>query len=366
MRSRLAFLSALLLAVSSSSTFAQNVNELLRIFGGVMQQAMIQGAQSEWRKLPPNDIACIDQGLREQGANVEALIHAGVMPSDPRLSRLRADCHSRFAQGPQSVSSQASLYVVDGLALGGQVRFESEVYKRYECKPSEQFRGFTWCHKEGTEKTNRGEVMFANSILHSQDGTALYVNRYIEPAFFGRNDVRSEIDRLSAKFGERAREFRIPRREGLPNAVIAVWGDLELEQLSAVDASTVASGGSLHKGFLVSFLGDLQRSAKAGMPLYRIAGGAGYLWAATYNQDGRGVLRFLTIDASQIGLPTQVATNTAPPPATNAQPPAPAPTPLPPPATVPPKPTPVETPALAKAREFLGDTQRFVSRSGID
>ena len=51
---------------------------------------------------------------------------------------------------------------------------------------------------------------------------------YIEPAFFGSNDVRSEIDRLSAKFGERAREFRMPPREGLPNAIIAVWGKIEL------------------------------------------------------------------------------------------------------------------------------------------
>jgi TonB family protein len=52
---------------------------------------------------------------------------------------------------------------------------------------------------------------------------------------------------------------------------------------------------------LVSFLGDLQRSAKVGVPVYEITGGPGFLWVATYNQDGRGALRFLTIDASQIG-----------------------------------------------------------------
>jgi hypothetical protein len=99
--------------------------------------------------------------------------------------------------------------------------------------------------------------------LHSQDGAAVYVNRYIDPSFFVPNEVQSEIDRLSAKFGERAHEFRMPQREGLPNAIIAVWGKIELQQLDAADVATEASGGTV-KGLLVSFLGDLQRSAKAG------------------------------------------------------------------------------------------------------
>jgi hypothetical protein len=197
-------------------------------------------------------------------------------------------------------------YVVDGLALGGQVRFESEAYKQYQCSPSEKFPGFTWCHKEETKKDKQTETAFSNSILHTRDGTAWYVNRYIEPAFFAPNEVQNEIDRLSAKFGEHAREFRMPPREGLPNATIAVWGKIELEQLDAAEVFTVASGGSV-KALLVSFLGDLQRSAKAGVPVYRLAGGAGFLWAATFNQDGRGVLRFLTMDASEISPSPQGA-----------------------------------------------------------
>ena len=66
-----------------------------------------------------------------------------------------------------------------------------------------------------------------------------------------------------------------------------------------------------HDGILVSFLGDLERSAKAGVPVYQLAGGAGFLWAATFRNDGKGVLRFLAIDDSQITLPSQVATNNA-------------------------------------------------------
>jgi hypothetical protein len=124
----------------------------------------------------------------------------------------------------------------------------------------------------------------------------------------------------------------MPPRERLPNAIVAVWGKIELEQLDAADVLTVASGGS-HKGLLVSFLGDLQRSAKAGVPVYELAGDAGFLWAATFNQDGRGVLRFLTVDASQIASRIVAQNPPAPPP----QAPTPQPAALPsPPISAPP------------------------------
>ena len=211
----------------------------------------------------------------------------------------------------QQTTPDSSLFLVDGLALYGHVRFESQAYREYQCSPSDKFPGFTWCHKEKTEKTNRGEVTFANSILHNRDGTAVYVNRYIEPASFGPNEVRTEIDRLSAKFGQPAREFRMPQTEGLPNAVIAVWGKIQLHQLSLTEVATVASGGR-RDGILVSFLGDLERSAKAGVPVYQLVGGAGFLWAAAFRADGRGVLRFVTIDALKITDDGQIAANVTP------------------------------------------------------
>jgi TonB family protein len=235
---------------------------------------------------------------------MDGLMSRSVLPADPQLPQLRSNCRRQLAQGPQPATAQPLPYSVDGLALGGQVRFESNAYKQYQCAPSEKFAGFTWCHKEchkeETKNEPRGEITLSNSILHTPDGTAWYVNKYIEPALFAPNEVQSEIDRLSAKFGERAHEFRMPEREGRPNAVIAVWGKIQLEPLDPSDVSIVAAGGTV-KGLLVGFLGDLQRSATLGATVYRLAGGGGFLWAATYNQDGRGVLRFLTIDASQIG-----------------------------------------------------------------
>ena len=193
------------------------------------------------------------------------------------------------------------------------------MYQQYHCSPSEQFPRFTWCHKEQVEKSKRGKITSSNSILHRQDGTAVYINRYIEPAFFARDDIKDQLNRLSTRFGERARVTQMPPREGFPNAVIAVWGKIQLEPLEANDVSILASGRSPHKGYLVSFLGDIEQSAKLGLPVYRLAGGAGYLWSASFNKDGRGNLRFLTLDASQMssGSTPPVETNVPGPPPTS-------------------------------------------------
>jgi hypothetical protein len=150
--------------------------------------------------------------------------------------------------------------------------------------------------------------MRSHSILQSQDGTAYYVDSYFQPAFFDPNNIQSEIDRMSSEFRQQARIIRMSRREGLPSAVMAIWGAIQLEPLKPDELSVVASGGS-PPGILISFLGDEERSAKAGVPVYRLAGGAGFLWVATFDQNGRGALQYLAIDDSKIEPSGQVASN---------------------------------------------------------
>ena len=60
----------------------------------------------------------------------------------------------------------------------------------------------------------------------------------------------------------------MPQREGFPNAVIASWGKVQLEQLDADGVSVLASGQSPRKGLLIDYLGDLRRSAQLGLPVY--------------------------------------------------------------------------------------------------
>ena len=52
-------------------------------------------------------------------------------------------------------------------------------------------------------------------------------------------------------------------------------------------------------GLLVDSLSDPTRSAKADLPVYRVAGGAGYFYSASFEPGGRGHRRYVAIDVSQ-------------------------------------------------------------------
>jgi hypothetical protein len=215
----------------------------------------------------------------------------------PVLALNANDLRNNLVKIPRFSTVAASKYFVDGLSLGGHVESGNLAHQEYQCRPSDKFSGFIWCHEEHTTPDNR--VMRSHSILQSQDGTAYYVNSYFQPAFFDPNDIQNEIDRMSFEFGQQARIIQMSQREGLPSAVMAIWEAIQLEPLKPDEISVVASGGS-PPGILVSFLGDEERSAKAGVPVYRLAGGAGFLWVATFDQNGRGVLQYLAIDDSKI------------------------------------------------------------------
>src|SRR5262249_10056269 len=68
------------------------------------------------------------------------------------------------------------------------------------------------------------------------------------------------------------------------------------------------------KGYFIDFIGNFARSAKEGLPVYRLSGGAGFVWVASYGRRGRGTLRFLAVDASALSpqlVPTQTSTEPA-------------------------------------------------------
>ena len=221
----------------------------------------------------------------------------------PVLALNANDLRNNLVKIPRFSPVAASRYLVDGLSLGGHVESGNLAHQEYQCRPSDKFSGLIWCHEEHTTPDN--EVMRSHSILQSQDGTAYYIDSYFQPAFFDPNNIQNEIDRMSSEFGQQARLIQMSRREQLPSAVMAIWGAIQLESLKADEISVVASGGS-PPGILIGFLGDEERSAKAGVPVYRLAGGAGFLWVATHDQNGRGVLQYLAIDDSKIEPSGQV------------------------------------------------------------
>jgi hypothetical protein len=200
-----------------------------------------------------------------------------------------------FAQSP---GSQISIYAVEGLALGARIPFDSSAYREYKCNPSDQFDGFTWCQQTRQQGERRRSSEVTYSLLHSRDGSIVYINRYQTPAFFGRNEAEHDIQSYSQKLGESPRtKIRMPHRPGL-DGILASWGNTVLEPLDTENRKAFAEGRRLGKGYYIDFIGNFDRSAKEGFPLYRIGGGAGFIWAASFDQKGRGTLRLLAVDTS--------------------------------------------------------------------
>jgi uncharacterized protein YcgL (UPF0745 family) len=195
----------LILIAGSTTAFAQNANDIVNIFGGLIRSAVVQAALTEWRKIPNDEVSCVDQNLRQQGTSLQVAIQQGMTPSDPRIAGSRSACRNVVVQQPNPPTQnnyRPSVYVVDGLALGGQVKFDSEAYQSYNCMPSEQFEGFTWCQKKRDERVARGQFTSSYSILHSRNGAALYINRYLEPAWFTAKEAYAyDGDRLVLRGG---------------------------------------------------------------------------------------------------------------------------------------------------------------------
>jgi hypothetical protein len=114
-----------------------------------------------------------------------------------------------------------------------------------------------WCQKARQQKERRGNYSVTYSLLHSRDGKIVYVNRFQAPAFFGPNEAEGDIQRYSRKLGESARITRMPHRSGVPDGILAAWGNVKLEPLDIASIAVLGKGGSPKKGYIVDFIGDL-------------------------------------------------------------------------------------------------------------
>jgi len=193
-------------------------------------------------------------------------------------------------------TAEPAKYAVDGLVLGTQLNFESASYGEYRCSPSAQFDGLTWCQRAGRGRSSDATIY---SLLHSRQGSVLYINRSQELAFFNQKKADEYIQQSSSNIGESPRLMKMPHRSGRGDGIIAVWGKVTLEQLDSESVKVLAERKGLKKGLLIDFLGNFARSAKLGLPVYRIDGGPGFVWAASFDQKGRGILRLAAVDASK-------------------------------------------------------------------
>jgi S1-C subfamily serine protease/uncharacterized protein len=257
-------------------------NKVYNLLGDKDRQ-QIKGTQKDWLK---DRLDCDDDFLCTKKAYSERI---------ERLNSVLAKL-TGFAHG-------LPVYSVQGVVLGTKVSPRTKAYDEYDCKPSEQFEGFTWCTKSESDREKRGPFEASYSILHSRDGTVVYANRFQKPAYWGAKEVQNDIDYYSRKIGEEPTQIiKMPRSEYL-NGTIATWGNVTLEPVDASGRKILATGKSPKVGFLVDFLGNYEVSVKNDLPVYRMIGGPGFVWSASYDSNGRGTLKFLAIDPSAIYTP---------------------------------------------------------------
>src|SRR5262249_31691541 len=147
------------------------------------------------------------------------------------------------------------------------------------------------------------KVIVSSTILHAPDGTAHYLMVNVAPTMLGETSINNEIAELSLELREKPAkvEWFTSFQNAGPKSVIAYWGQVKLEQVFGEELKISAAGQSPRLGVLVDTLGDLARSAKDyGFPVYRIAGGPGYVYAASFDENGRGHRHYVAIDSSQL------------------------------------------------------------------
>ena len=176
-------------------------------------------------------------------------------------------------------------------------------------QPERAVCGLTWCSRSAAEKGSYGQKNASYSLLRTTDGTIVYANRAADLTSFREDAAKKELQRLAQRYGT-PRIIDMPRKPKSQQGMIASWGDVVLEPLDASSMSQLALGKSPNKGLIIDFLGNFRRSARAaGLPVYRMTGGAGFVWAASFNKKGAGTLRFAAVNPSALSAPVS-----APPP----------------------------------------------------
>jgi len=228
----------------------------------------------------------------------------------PKIKSSRQKNSAPRIQNAEYNTNSPSAYSVEGLAVGARVAFGSNAYRAYNCSPSNQFDTYTWCRKNISGKESRGNFNASYSILHNPDGIVSYVARMQDPSYFTQDEILGLQQRLTQKYGPIAKIEKITWANNEWSGEYVLWGGARLDPLPANERQEIANDIEKGHGLLVDFAGNFKQSAREGLPIYRVAGGPGFVWVASYNQSGKGKQRFFAVDASTI--PLNLRTNSSP------------------------------------------------------
>jgi hypothetical protein len=291
------------LGVATSAHPGQSDPNIGGIVGVILNSAVADQARREWQNRPVAEYNC----LAARNISAAQLAASGIGPNDPRVQGMFAQCGREASPvGGAKVSPVTTTttgrhnrdFAVDGLAVGAAVYPNSAAYSAYTCSSSDQFTGFKWCTTKHTMIGKFGPYDSSLTILHSDADLAVFVLQDILPAYFAVGDTEQEIQRISRRFGQSAHVLHGDPRPEAPHSIIASWGDVTLTPLDDATMDALRNGKTINAGLLIDYLGDAKKSALEGLPVFHMGGGPGYIWAAKFDDSGRGGLRITAVNPS--------------------------------------------------------------------
>jgi len=194
-------------------------------------------------------------------------------------------------------------YVVDGFVLGSPVTTGSPNYQTYQCQLSDEFADSTFCRRTQEKSGRLGKITVSSSLIHGSDGSSLYLMTNASPVSLNKSALVAEIDDLSRAIGDHpSATIWLDQNNASLNGVIAAWGQIKFEEIKGDDLDALASGNNPQLGVLVDYVGNPRISAKNYLPIYRIVGGEGYVYSASFDASGRGNRHYVAANAAQLAV----------------------------------------------------------------
>jgi hypothetical protein len=166
---------------------------------------------------------------------------------------------------------------------------------------SERWPGALWCHHTEPYHNTRGELAELGKSRVVSNDTLYYINLNQENAAWAPGEIGHYLNNLDNGVvdGRKGRGHRTTINVPGGYAVMSIWGNVTLTPIDANERSAWTLGQSPNGGITVDLIGDIIRSARIGLPIYKVTGGVGYVWIAS-DIHGHGHMRKFAIDGDSL------------------------------------------------------------------
>lgn len=205
-----------------------------------------------------------------------------------------------YRQHLDEMAAESQPYEVEGQALGARIDLTRPEHDDFRCSPSRLFPSFVWCQKRRETTSGRDKGYVGHSLLQGKDGNAYYMFKTESPPAFGASNIDQELASYKKRYGSKFERLDMPATSGYQRALIAKWGDLTLQPLSALERDAIAAGDNSTGTFLIDFIDDWPRSVKLGLPIYKVTKGAGFVWNVHLTEKGRLTSNVRMVNATSL------------------------------------------------------------------